>query len=280
MLHIVSTELLRVRLTRNNKNKRALLLIAILILLLIAYVFVSNAIFSETDKDITVINDLGPGNYENTDLEPSLKTSHVRSDFFNNYPEIQIYNEKGIDIAVHKAALQEAAEYTLRLSLLEQDVEKLVFELKQAMIINELEATLAEYRAESKKLESNRTAVPAAIANYSQDQLKLAGDFTMTAYCNCVSCCGSWSIHHSSRVGTGYVQRTAGGFIPTPGVTVAVDTSVIPIGTWLYIEGYGIRQAQDTGSGVKGKWIDMYMGSHTEALVIGRRTVTVWIIQY
>ena len=38
---------------------------------------------------------------------------------------------------------------------------------------------------------------------------------------------------------------------------VAVDPSVISLGTRLYVAGYGIGQAADTGGGVRGKWVDL-----------------------
>ncbi len=38
---------------------------------------------------------------------------------------------------------------------------------------------------------------------------------------------------------------------------VAVDPSVIKLGTKLYVEGYGVGLAADTGSGVRGRWVDL-----------------------
>lgn len=38
---------------------------------------------------------------------------------------------------------------------------------------------------------------------------------------------------------------------------VAVDPSVIRLGTQLYVEGYGVGLAADTGSGVRGRWVDL-----------------------
>ncbi len=38
---------------------------------------------------------------------------------------------------------------------------------------------------------------------------------------------------------------------------IAVDPTVIPLLSWLYVPGYGVGMAADTGGGVKGKWIDL-----------------------
>ncbi|GFR38397.1 hypothetical protein PRECH8_16930 [Insulibacter thermoxylanivorax] len=62
------------------------------------------------------------------------------------------------------------------------------------------------------------------------------------------------------------------------GRTVAVDPKVIPLGWWMYIEGYGFRRAEDKGSGVKGNWVDIYFDSHEEAEKFGKKKGTVYII--
>ncbi len=60
--------------------------------------------------------------------------------------------------------------------------------------------------------------------------------------------------------------------------TCAVDPSVIPYGTKLYIEGYGYAVANDCGSAVKGNVIDVYMRSTGEALQWGRRYRKVYVL--
>ena len=72
--------------------------------------------------------------------------------------------------------------------------------------------------------------------------------------------------------------RTATGTWPSRG-TVAVDPRVIPLGTELYIEGYGPAIAADTGSAIKGNRIDLYMESEDECWAWGRRTVEVRVIE-
>jgi uncharacterized protein YabE (DUF348 family)/3D (Asp-Asp-Asp) domain-containing protein len=63
------------------------------------------------------------------------------------------------------------------------------------------------------------------------------------------------------------------------GRTIAVDPKVIPMGWWVYIEGYGFRRAEDKGSGVKGKHIDIYFDDGDYANKFGKkRGATVYIV--
>lgn len=77
---------------------------------------------------------------------------------------------------------------------------------------------------------------------------------------------------------TGYTLRgrTATGIATAPGV-VAVDPSVIPLGTRLTIPGYGVGIAADTGGAVQGNTIDVWFPTTAQALRWGRRTVTITI---
>lgn len=75
---------------------------------------------------------------------------------------------------------------------------------------------------------------------------------------------------------TGYALggRTASG-IPVGWGVVAVDPSVIPLGTRMTIPGYGEGVAADTGSAVQGAIIDLWFPTTAQALQWGRRTVTI-----
>jgi len=77
---------------------------------------------------------------------------------------------------------------------------------------------------------------------------------------------------------TGYTirGRTSTGIPTAPGV-VAVDPSVIPLGTRLTIPGYGVGIAADTGSAVRGNTIDVWFPTKALALQWGRRVVTVTV---
>lgn len=75
---------------------------------------------------------------------------------------------------------------------------------------------------------------------------------------------------------TGYTLegQTSTGVETAPGV-VAVDPSVIPLGTRITIPGYGTGIAADTGGSVQGSAIDLWFPTHEEAQAWGRRTVTI-----
>jgi 3D (Asp-Asp-Asp) domain-containing protein len=67
--------------------------------------------------------------------------------------------------------------------------------------------------------------------------------------------------------------RTATGMPVGQGV-VAVDPSVIPLGTRMYVPGYGNGVAADVGGGIKGDIIDLWM-TPSQCAAWGRRTVTI-----
>jgi len=60
---------------------------------------------------------------------------------------------------------------------------------------------------------------------------------------------------------------------------VAVDPSVIPLGTKLYIEGYGEAVAGDTGGAIQGNKIDLYFNSEWECTVFGRQQLKVYVLK-
>lgn len=62
--------------------------------------------------------------------------------------------------------------------------------------------------------------------------------------------------------------------------TIAVDPTVIPLGTKVFIPGYGYAICSDTGGKIKGNIIDLYMNSIAECLTWGRRPVTLYVVAY
>lgn len=73
-------------------------------------------------------------------------------------------------------------------------------------------------------------------------------------------------------------NRTASGTWPAVG-TVATDPEVIPLGTKIWVEGYGEAIAADTGGLVKGNIIDLYFPTESECWEFGRRQVEVRVVE-
>ena len=71
---------------------------------------------------------------------------------------------------------------------------------------------------------------------------------------------------------------TAMGIPATYGI-VAVDPAIIPLGTRVYIPGYGEALAADTGGAIYGYKIDLCMEDYYQAMDFGRRTVTVFVLK-
>jgi uncharacterized protein YabE (DUF348 family) len=61
--------------------------------------------------------------------------------------------------------------------------------------------------------------------------------------------------------------------------SVAVDPRVIPLGTKLYVQGYGYAIAEDTGGAIKGNGIDLFYNSSSEVDNWGVRWVNVYVIK-
>ena len=96
--------------------------------------------------------------------------------------------------------------------------------------------------------------------------LTYLGTYAATAYCSCSECTGIYA--------TGY---TASGTWATEGRTIACNT--LPMGTQVYIEGYGYYTVEDTGYTPYGDaWLDIFFESHDSALAFGVRQVEVYMV--
>lgn len=62
--------------------------------------------------------------------------------------------------------------------------------------------------------------------------------------------------------------------------TIAVDPSIIPLGSKVYIPGYGEAIAADTGGAIKGHKIDLFLNSENECINWGRKNVTLHLLAY
>lgn len=117
----------------------------------------------------------------------------------------------------------------------------------------------------------NYDRVVAYSPEYSADKAisangKALGNFKITFYCGCAECSGI------------YGNNTATGTTCTEGRTIAVDPKVIPLGSKVYIEGYGSFIAEDTGGAIKQNKIDIYLNDHDRCYAMGVANANVYIM--
>lgn len=104
----------------------------------------------------------------------------------------------------------------------------------------------------------------------ASDAVKQYGNYKLSFYCPCAVCNGTAS------------GKTASGTTITEGRTIAVDSRYIPLGSRVYIDGWGLFIAEDTGGAIKGNRIDVDVSSqssHTRAYELGIESADVWVLE-
>ena len=152
---------------------------------------------------------------------------------------------------------------------------------------NELETVKTQKEDEQKKLEENLAKndellnqvkgqrqnvqktladIRARIAEIQPEGVVLAGEWQMVA-----------TAYYSGGGGLNGDGVTATGLRARKGI-VAVDPRVIPLGTKVFIEGYGVALAADTGGWIKGNRIDLCLETLEECYRYGRRKIYVYLV--
>jgi len=163
---------------------------------------------------------------------------------------------------------------------LPEGTEEVVKEGKNGLISKKFEVTIENGKETSRKLLSEKTLTE------KQDKVVSVGTKTDTV--QQLASRGEESgteVHVNSTAYTascnGCSGHTATGIDlkANPNAKViAVDPSFIPLGTKVYVEGYGYAVAADTGGNVKGKKIDVFFATKAEAYRWGNRQVKIKII--
>lgn len=151
-----------------------------------------------------------------------------------------------------------------RIAIMQNDLELINEELIETQ--ENLQIEIDKYIGLSEDLEvANNT-----IADLKSEEYELIylGEFKLTHYC-------TEKENHICGTGDGI---TATGTNVSAGRTIAVDPTIIPYGSEVYIEGYGWRIAEDCGGAIIGKHIDIAVGTHDEALSMGTTSGGVWIL--
>ena len=132
--------------------------------------------------------------------------------------------------------------------------------IDQAIEINNLNDKNEELIKEIARLNGDMEVLKAYLFGY-------CGEFEITYYDACKQCCGKTN------------GITASGAKVQDGVTVAADTSVLPMGSKIYIEGMGWRTVQDRGGAIKGKKLDIYIPNcHDSPMPYNKQKLNVWVV--
>lgn len=159
-------------------------------------------------------------------------------------------NELTLELDILDKQLLESQEHNAKL-----DMEINLLIKSNALLLDKLEE-------KELLLERNRTQ-----SKVSRGSSKSPLEFIATAYCPCEICCGKWS-----------GGNTKSGTKPKAGRTIAVDPKVIPLGSTVLVNGKKYI-AEDTGSAINGKIIDIFHSDHKSALKWGRQKVQVEVIK-
>lgn len=99
-----------------------------------------------------------------------------------------------------------------------------------------------------------------------KNNFKKLGNYRLSFYCPCATCNGRSDA--KTKIGTKMAE----------GRTIAVDSRVIPLGSRVYIDGYGVFIAEDTGGAIKGNRIDVCVANHSRAYQFGIDYADVYLI--
>ena len=144
---------------------------------------------------------------------------------------------------------------------------------KQAEIKAAAAASASQTTAYNQLVASAAVARPVAYSTtyLASDAIKAnataLGNYKLTFYDPCVSCNGNDQ------------ALTATGTTLTEGRTIAVDPSIIPLGSRVFIEGYGVFIAEDTGGAIKGNKIDIAVTTHERANELGVQYANVYLLR-
>jgi 3D (Asp-Asp-Asp) domain-containing protein len=214
--------------------------------------------------------------YEQGDSDPVavvLGASSV-ADALGNLDSLdRLADQDRVVIEQTRKAKRKAARLTAGLSAKERGLQRLAQEATQSTLV--LEQARSQRASYLGRLAGQQRLNAASIAAFQQQALAVEATARQVS-----GPPGSGLILPGGRsmtvVATGFAMhgRTATG-APTGWGVVAVDPSVIPLGTRMTIPGYGSGVAADTGSAIRGATIDLWFPTLAQARAWGRRTVTI-----
>jgi len=219
--------------------------------------------------------------YEQGDSDPLavvLGASSV-ADALGNLDSLDRIASQDREIIVQtRTAKHTADSLTRTLETKQRDLQTLADQALQS--VADLQQAHAQRTSYLASLANQQRLNAGAISSYQQQALAVEAKARQLATVATTPVSDTTGIapgaHTLTVTATGYSinGRTATG-APTGWGVVAVDPSVIPLGTRLSIPGYGSGVAADTGGAIQGATIDLWFPTVAQANAWGRRTVTI-----
>jgi len=129
---------------------------------------------------------------------------------------------------------------------------------------------LDQLKGEEKEVQDILSAIKSRIAAIQPAGMTLVGEWSLTATAYYAFGSGGNDINGNGITATGLRARKG---------IVAVDPRIIPLGTKLFIPGYGEALAADTGGWIKNDRIDLCFESLEECFRFGRRKIKVYLVE-
>ncbi|MBW8351011.1 ubiquitin-like domain-containing protein [Bacillus sp. IITD106] len=186
--------------------------------------------------------------------------------------------------------VEEPIDYTIvtrKDSTLAKGTEKLVQQGKEGLLKKEYEVTKENGKEVSRELIAEtkvRESINKIVAVGTKELVAQVSRGT-TAAASSEAPSGGKEMYMSATAYTAYCNGCSG--VTATGINlranpnlkvIAVDPSVIALGTKVWVEGYGYAVAGDTGGAIKGNRIDVFVASKEEAYRFGRRQVKIRIL--
>ncbi|WP_297416850.1 3D domain-containing protein [Clostridium sp.] len=218
--------------------------------------------------------------------EENLKEQGIEidKDVDEVYPSLDSEVQENLNVKVVKVEAKDVVEkQPIKFDTVvekDENLDKSVKKVKTEGTDGEKEVT---YKVVYKDgVEASREVKSTKVISEPQNQVVVEGSGTIYAsrggsvdgkrqmICSATAYSGGWGTSSGRKP-----VRVEGGLS-----TIAVDPSVIPLGSKVYIEGYGYAVAADTGTAIKGNKIDLYFNSYRESCEWGLRQVQLTIIAY
>lgn len=227
-----------------------------------------------------------PGKQTPVEEGLNVKVIRVRTETVETeYPiEFQVVKQKDANLEAGKEKVVTTGQKGVLVKKIERVFEdgklvreQVVDEVVAKPAVQQVVAVGTKKKAEPTTLVAKKKSVTASggtlkLNGNTVSVKKILDNVTLTAYAAGPSHTGK------SKGDPGYGVTSSGTKVQE-GRTIAVDPKVIPMGWWVYIEGFGFRRAEDTGGAVKGKKIDIYFDSDSYAQKFGtKKGYTVYVI--